>query len=335
MSKQIEFANFICRFGEKKVLMDLAEEIVLPAFLSDNIRAYGDTRYFFYQTQLIELQKGTTPILGIAGRFVKDTILEREQVFEEKVGLKRDHQAIRSAPSTIFVLILNNHKLIYLHETANAPNLNAFKATAEKFMMEKYRAYLNKTYDERKLLEENITKKDMMKDLTEEYPRPTVEIVPLSSESSFEEFIKQYYILRNLQIRLLQTNNELDMNEFFLQVRDQMDVIGSRQTTLIHNNPEGLSKDEVIKKLSPVAGQGNAQISLEGKDAQGDILKGNNDNFKIKVPIGQVEENVSGAALQLYDIFRKLVKRGTLSVSKKYEASVEKIQALRKHTKKS
>lgn len=30
----MEIGNLICRFGEKYVLLDLAEEVVLPAFLS-------------------------------------------------------------------------------------------------------------------------------------------------------------------------------------------------------------------------------------------------------------------------------------------------------------
>jgi len=44
---QLNVANFICKFDDL-VLLDLAEEIVLPAFLdSDLKRTYADTTRYF------------------------------------------------------------------------------------------------------------------------------------------------------------------------------------------------------------------------------------------------------------------------------------------------
>ena len=47
------FANFICRFGSEKVLLDYAEQIVLPAFTDDTmIRSFGKGRtYYFFIKQ--------------------------------------------------------------------------------------------------------------------------------------------------------------------------------------------------------------------------------------------------------------------------------------------
>lgn len=326
MSKQIEFANFICRFGDEKVLLDLAEEVVIPAFLINRLRDYGDTSYFFYQTQIIELQKGDSPVIGIVGRFIKDTLLEREQVFDKQTGLVRDHQSIRSAPSSVFLLILNNHKLIYLHETANAPNLAAFRATAEKFIRMSHKEFINKTYDEKKGGEAAVTKKA----LQETFPYPRIDIIPLSSDASFEEFVRQYDVLRSVQIRFVQTNSELDMNEFFSQVREQMDSMGARRTTLMHNNSQGLSRETAIKQFAPLAREGNAQIDLEGKDSQGDILRGNNDNFKVRVSIGEVKEKLPDAASEMYKTFVKLVRAGTIRIAKSGHAAADKIKNLSK-----
>lgn len=44
---ELEFANFILRFGQERVLMDYLEEIVIPAFSSGLERSYGETTYFF------------------------------------------------------------------------------------------------------------------------------------------------------------------------------------------------------------------------------------------------------------------------------------------------
>jgi len=41
--KTVSFANFICKFGDKHDLLDLALEIIIPAFLGENLetRSYA------------------------------------------------------------------------------------------------------------------------------------------------------------------------------------------------------------------------------------------------------------------------------------------------------
>jgi hypothetical protein len=81
--KHVEVANFICRFGDDKVLLDLLEEVVLPAFNSNERRSYGTTSYFFHQVKLVEIKSANLPIWCITGRFIKNTVLQREQIFDE------------------------------------------------------------------------------------------------------------------------------------------------------------------------------------------------------------------------------------------------------------
>jgi hypothetical protein len=327
MSKhnEIEFANFICKFGEKKILLDLAEEVIFPAFLTRGMyRSYGDTKYFLYQTEIIELQKSPTPFLGIAGRFIKDTTLEREQIFDEDAGLKKDHQAIRSSPSALFVLILNNHKLVYLHETANAPHFTAFRATVEKFIRIKHKEFINKLYGKKRLNVELITKKE----LYEEFPQPNVELIPLSSDASLKEFIKKYSLLRTVQARLVQPNDEIDNSGFFDKIREKMDDIGSKQTTLTHHNKNGLSNTKAFEQLSPIANQGNAHIRLDGKDIHGDKLTGNNDNFKIRVSVPDLKDDIKSAALQMYGAFCRIIEDQTVRIGHVAVSATEKIKAI-------
>src|ERR1035438_30208 len=52
----VSFVNLICRFGDKFVLLDFANEIVLPAFTDSKLRRkYGDTTYVFQAVDLIEI----------------------------------------------------------------------------------------------------------------------------------------------------------------------------------------------------------------------------------------------------------------------------------------
>ncbi len=149
--RQVSFANFICKFGDKN-LLDVAEDIVLPAFLNcENFepRGYSDTRYFFYQTTLLNLGNKRKPVLAVAGRFIKDTTLRSEQVFERGRGLVRKVGSLDSAPSAIFVLILNTHKLIYCPETAHSPAISSFRSTVYNYIRQSQKKFIQEEYDRR------------------------------------------------------------------------------------------------------------------------------------------------------------------------------------------
>ena len=121
----VSFANVICRFGDKFHLLDLASEVVLPALIDSTLkREYSDTTYFFLKTVLAQIDGATpqeTPLLVVYGRLVKDTVLVSEQIYTPEHGLVTAVESIPSAPSSFFVFVLNDHKLIYLPEVAHAP----------------------------------------------------------------------------------------------------------------------------------------------------------------------------------------------------------------------
>jgi len=325
---EINFANFICRFGDEKVMIDLAEQIVIPAFMDREIeRKYKDTSYFFLQTKIIDFsEKKNMPVLGIVGRFIKNTLLEREQIYDDKNGLIKDKKAIQSSPSAVFVLILNNHKLIYLKETANAPSMAELHSTIDKFIRKKHEKFITDTYKRLK----HHNKKASKYDVYREYPVPRIKIIPLSSEESLKEFVQRYQTLTTVETTLVQKNHEVDLNGFFSQLRETMDAVGAKRTALKHTNTkDGLSKEKVVEQLSVVAGQGNTEIKLNGKDAQGDTLNGDNHNFKIKVPIDEVKETVEESAFQMFDTFNKLIKNKTIKIAETEHSVNEKIKEIR------
>jgi len=330
--REIEFANFTCKFGERKVLLDYATEIVIPAFLVEGlVRSYGNTRYCFHKTELIKLEDGDNPVFGITGRFIKDTKLKREQIFDG-IDIKKDDMEIPSAPSALFLLILNNHKFIYLPETSNAPKIESFEATIDKFIRIKHREYIDKTYDFHKNNpkgDSSVTKKTLL----EECPYPSVDIIPLSSDENLERFINRYGLLKTINAKLVQTNNEADTDPLFEMIRNKMGDIGSDQTTLIHNNRKGLLKEEAIRQLKPIARDGNARINLEGKDEYGSVLKGNNNNFRLRIPVENIHDVIRKNANEMYNAFKKLLKQGTIEINIELP-SIKKILEILEYGKK-
>src|SRR4051812_9872249 len=89
------FANFICTFGDKEFLLDYLAEIVIPSLTEkQQTREWGTTKYYLLDggTEILQIDGIDRPILF--GRFVKDTILKRDQVLNPDMALVKDRQAI-------------------------------------------------------------------------------------------------------------------------------------------------------------------------------------------------------------------------------------------------
>tara|TARA_R110001583_G_C5671499_1_gene411261 strand:- start:19597 stop:20601 length:1005 start_codon:yes stop_codon:yes gene_type:complete len=322
----MEMANLVCRFGSKKVLLDLEEEVVLPSFFDDSlIREYDKTSYFFYDVKAVKLEDKGEVFVGLAGRFIKDTTLEREQIFDRKNGLVQDSNSMKSSPSAIFLLILNNHRLIYVKETKNAPSKETFRSTLLSFLRVKHKQFVESEYLKNKEdPENNITKKS----LYEAYPKPTLELISLTSDDSIESFVRNYETLKHIEISLSDRNDETDNDPFFEQLQKRKDDLGSDKSVVQHRNSKGLDKEKAIAEIREATAQGNQKVKLNGVDSDGDVLRGNNEEFQLRRPLEELSKLPSKAAEQLYETFKSLIDDGFVKVpstSEKAKDIVKKI----------
>jgi len=323
----LELANFICKFGKDLNLLDLAEEVVIPAFLDTSLqRVYTDTSYFFYDVEIVKLLDGDPPVLGIAGRFIKDTTLERNQIFNKDYGLLQDPISMPSALSAVFVLILNTHKLIYLKENKGAALLSTFETTCQRFINIKHDEFIRsqKEHAEEKEPEDKVT----LKSLREKYPRPDVDIIPLASPDSLLQFINRFETLNNIQIKLIRPNDELDNSKFFAAVREQGNEIQAQQTTVAYRNSNGLDKKEAYAQLQAVTAQGNSRIDLSGVEPSGLKIKGNNENFKARLAFDSTFETIKDAARKMFVIFHNSSLNTSLLPESTKDDILEKISKI-------
>ena len=315
-TRALEFANLVCRFGDK-VLLDHFDEVVYPSFSDDELRrGYGSTTYFFSDVDLVHLDgRDGAEVLGICGRFIKDTTLTREQVYVEGEGLVQDREQMQSSPSALFLLILNNHRLIYVKETTDAPPKEAFRATLLSFLRQVHARVLKAklaAVDEAGLGREAAREaKDQIRDA---YERPTLELIALTSEESIEEFISKYEVLTQIRIKLSDRNDEADLDEFFNQMQRAKDSIGSVDTVLTHRAADGLDKDEAISQVAAATAQGNQNVTLRGSDEGGDTLIGNNEKFQLRTPLENLSSDPAQAAEQMFEAFRDLAGRGLIQL---------------------
>ena len=320
------FANFICRFGDDKVLLDYAEDIVIPAFTRDTyVRSYGQrTHYHFYQVKLVDLSGGgELPVLALAGQFIKDTELTRHQIFDAKQGLIKDEQRMRSAPSVFFVLLLNNHRLIYFPETPHAPDLNAFKATAEQFLRRRHKEYVNELYQALKAEGEKVTKKVLF----EAHPAPTLEVIALTGADNIADFVRRYAVLRRIDFRLVRPNDDIDAGEILDQVREFSRRLNADHTNLSTANSEGLDIEASIEAVTAATKTGNQEVKLTGLDEDGNHLTGNNDKFQIAAPVENIPPTRTGLTQRLYEIYETMMQTGAIRAPA-MDRTAEKIRQL-------
>ena len=326
----MEMANLICRFGDQKVLLDFFDEMVYPSFFDEKlVRSYSKTSFFFHKVSLLSFGSDADgPNLGIVGRFIKDTTLEREQIFKRSEGLIKDSESMRSSPSSLFLLLLKNHRLIYIKETKNAPSKESFRSTLLAFLREKREQYITSLYEESKNKESLNSPKVTKGDLQEKISRPSVEIIPLTSEQSIEKFIKKYNVLSLIEISFSDRNDESDNDPFFEELQKRKDALGSEKSIVRHKNSKGLDKEKVITEISEATAQGNQLIKLDGKDKSGDILRGNNEEFQLRKPIKGLSAKPKKAGNQLYEAFSGLVKSGLVKIPKAGKETKRKLDKI-------
>lgn len=318
------FANFVCHFGEK-VLLDYAEEIVTPAFMRDYVRTHGErTVYRFHEVEYVRLgaERGV-PVLALAGRFIKDTLLTRHQVFNAEVGLVHDEQSMPSAPSAYFVLILNNHRLIYFPETPHAPDFRPFEATCRRFLKDARREYVDELYREGREGGERVTKKA----LYDEHRAPTLEVIPLAGQESVEEFMRRYAVLKRIDFRLIRPNDDIVAADILAQLRGWGDEMNSDSVGVSMANGQGLDIDAGVDAVVAATGAGNQRVTLNGVDRYGNKLSGNNEQFHISSEMGEVPSSDAGLRERLYQMLRRAMRRGTVQGGE-LDAQREKMREL-------
>ena len=319
------FANFVCLFGDSP-LLDYAHHIVLPAFLDDTlIRTYGDTTEFhFIDVSLIQLNDDTSEVsMGICGRFIKNTILSRTQIYQPNQGLIQDIRSIQSSPSAYFVLILNNHRLIYFPETPYAPEFKSFEATALQFLRIKHREFINAQFQHYKDEGSKITKKA----LRELHPSPTLEIVPLTGVEDIEEFVGRYSKLKTVELRLVKPNDDIDGAETFRALREYLDDANPKSTKIVTSNPDGLNQASAINIIHDASAAGNQEVKLSGIDVEGNRLEGNNEQFKLTVDIELIPQESDLLAKKLFATFKALMSSGMIRIDRPTEETAGRIAA--------
>ncbi|UBU49918.1 hypothetical protein LCW13_06610 [Cobetia amphilecti] len=334
-SSKLEFGNYTLRFGDERVLLDLFDEIVMPSFHEmryiRKLKGKGD--YFFLDTKLVILDDSLdTPVLGVSGRLVKNARLKREQVYRPEDGIVEDRSELETAPSSTFLLILNNHRLILSKEMPGAPTIQNFQSTSQYCLKNRHRDYIKEIYEEEKSKRiknpelQRVTKKS----LYAKFPSPILRITPLSDKESLKDFVDRLKHIDKVTIKLLSTNKEeINNDDFWSDFGRRRDEMNSNSAKVeFTNTKHGLNKDQVYGQTSSASDLGNSEISFKGYDMQGDTIRGSNEDFNLIVELDELPRNAEEAARVKYQQFKQLVHSSAISVPELATEVVNRIKDL-------
>jgi hypothetical protein len=261
---------------------------------------------------------------------VKDTVLERQQL-QIDGELEDASGTLPSSPSSLFVLLLGCHRLLFVREHRGSPSMDNFRITLSRFLNTCHRAFLKAKAME---IDPETGGKHRIKDLVVKYPYPSVELTPLGSHDSIQSFIKKFKRIETVTAHLLETNSEIDNDEMFKSLRASQERIKSRRTSLHYENKkQGLNAAETEKQLTVLSKQGNHLMRVTGIDPNGEKLEGNNDSFKVKIPIANLPADLAGATAALLGHFKGLKKNKIITVPDTAPTTIQKAKQARRALK--
>lgn len=333
--KKVEFGNYTLNFGKDKVLLDLFENIVMPSFHEMKyIRKLKDkSDYFFLDTQLVNLdESGEKTELAIIGRIIKNTILKRDQIFRQEGGLIPNKKELETAPSSIFVLLLENHRLLFCREVSGAPTIQNFQSTSLYCLKNQHENFITEKYENSKKSREEypsldrITKKSLLID----YPFPILRITPLSDSQSLNDFVNRFKQIDEVIIKLLKTNKEdIDNDDFWAELGKRKNEMNSGNTSVRFSNAKDGLDAKCVKEQTTSAGNlGNSEINIKGHDSEGGSIKGNNDDFSLSIELISLSSNIKLAANELYKNFKRLITNGTIITPTITQGTIDKVKSI-------
>ncbi len=296
-------------------MLDCFLDYIYPAVTRGYVREYGDSTMFFYDTKVIQIRSDEENPLFLYGKFVKDTFIRREQVYVDG-KLLQDKDVFQNSPSSIFIISLSDHRMFYIKEHRDSPNIDSFKSTMESIVNKHIKRIIDDEYS--RLMELNSeypdrVKKPVKSKIEKNYPYMELDIIQLSSDANLEQFINEFKSIDRLSLALVMPNDETDPNDFFRSWRITKNKLnGAKSKIDFTKKGQSLPHSEVIDIAKDALNDGNIIINITGKDDKNDKINGTHESFKLTANIGELESTPEGVTSKIFRIFKDLINNGTI-----------------------
>lgn len=225
-------ANFNLVFygKDEEPLLSYFDTILMPALTSGEKRTTGDSKYFLLDVGVQQAEDGEYVLKGL---IVKQTVLEVKSDLDENGKLIEKDEKYPTAPFSMFVIYLKNHRMIYVQNQKGSPTLDNFKATI-KYLLNLY-----------------VNKKN--KELTEELPIPILNVVGIPMRRKLKDALEEVDKINQLCLRFYPLNGDIDYSGLFGGIsKDIRRAVDSKKADLILKSPKNI--DGVIEIVTKSGG---------------------------------------------------------------------------------
>lgn len=318
IDKKAAFANLVVKFGTLN-LLDYKEIFTSAIMVDTNVRQYGSSLYRFLDPKISKLVDDDPLSVAIYGRFVKETEYSREQIMLDG-KLVQDTERMSVALSAFFCIFLADHRMAYIPETRNAPPLDAFAVTLERFLRKAFSAQIEKDYRLGKEENPKFTRANAIAGRVS----PTVHVVPLPARQSIEDFVARFEKINSISVALISRNSEMTRG-IMQAVISAIEPTGADSAKLVATGGgEGLDLANTAVFVKDTAGSGYEDVTLRGVDHDGNKLKGGNEEFRlvVDVPDGLSDHELAN---DLFLRFSQLVSSGEIAKGNRTAEEIQKI----------
>lgn len=228
-------ANFNVVFGEnEEPLLNYFDTIIMPAFKNDYTRKSGGNEFKFLNINVIEVGEDDYALTGI---IVKKTTLEVKSKFDEKKNLVETDEVYPTAPYSLFVIHLKNHRMVLVKNQKGSPDLKSFASTF-RVIIDSY------------IREENKRRKEQE---IKKLPIPIVNIIGIPIKASIEESLTKVSKVNKLTLKFYPLNGDIDFSGLFDgMTTDLRKKVGSKTGAVVLNSPTSI--DGIVEVLTEAQG---------------------------------------------------------------------------------
>lgn len=313
-------ANFNCTIKKEKNTIPMLEffnEIIYPAL--NNTKKYKETKrnkYYISDLKLVELTDGP---MALVGKHIKRTVLDIFPDYNAESGFIGEQFSAPSAPHSNFILLLNNHRLIYYSNEAGAPTVSSFSTTVGHMIYTYVKDKRNDIIQNLKELKpseakaKNATyideKNNQIKYFRYEYkdeyykniadfsnryldehlPYPETNVVAIESQTLLEEAFKNIKKINKVEFKFYKPNNDpLDFDNLFEQTYSILEKSNSTSVKTTLNSPE--EKSVIETAIASSKGKTSYQIQATNNENEPIQLNPDSVSEKVVVDVGEWEE---------------------------------------------
>lgn len=309
-------ANFNCTFnvnGESKPLLDYFESIVFPAMTKMNLTRVTKkndektAEYFFIDVKLIEIKKDE---YALVGKHVKRAFLRIDQDITPDGTITPIGEIKNSAPTSTFILLLRNHRVIYFrNHLLGSPDIRSFNTTVRAVVKSFIKGKRIDLINELKKSEFNYDgiEYSRVSDFTEnvlnkKYPWAEINIVPMESKELLEEKFKEIRKITELNLSIYNLNSENHYGSYFKTVSDFASKIGTEK---INQKSTNVQNVEEVKNVINSYDGGKFNYLIKGVTRNDESIKLTPKDVAESIPI---KYNKTDSDEEIIDVVYKTIE---------------------------